>query len=309
MTNAYKIHPKDAMKISEQIIKPIYTDRFNVVRQCFPIIQDLAEEDLQLRYYTQEDDIPYGVGQEVKHWLGHVGYSKETKDTLVATANLHYGYDELKRVQGSSIPVDERMAAVRQKIIEAEQRIGIYGATVALDGVKAQTSFVSGVGTTSTAITTQLDSGTFLTGISSFEAAMGQFIDGLGELVDPIAYMVTPDMYKQIRGAPSLVTGELLLDELNRRMTKINKASPGVLMSKYLGCTVTWNGNRNTITAGTVKGALFNINSQYYRIHTSPAFMRSDGVSNISGQHFMIGERFTPVYINKAAILYEATAT
>jgi hypothetical protein len=309
MANAYKIHPKDAMKISEQIIKPIYTDRFNVVRQIFPIIQDLAEEDLQVRYYTEEDDIPYGVGQEVKHWLGHVGYNKTTKDTAVITANLHYGYDELQRIQNSSIPVDERMAAVRQKIIEAEQRVGIYGITVALDAIKAQTSFVSGVGTTSTAITTQLDSGTFATGISSFEAAMGQLIDGLGELVDPIAYLVTPDMYKQIRGAASGVTGELLLDELNRRMKAINPASPGVLMSKYMGATVTWNGNRNTITAGTLKGAIFNINPQYYRIHTSPMFIRTDGVSNLSGQHYMIGERFTPVYINKAAILYEATAT
>jgi hypothetical protein len=148
MANAYKIHPKDAMKISNEIIKPIYTDRFNIVRKIFPIVQDLAPEDLQVRYYTQEDDIPYGVGQEVKHWLGHVGYLKTTKDTVVISANLHYGFDELQRIQGSSIPVDERLTAVRQKIIEAEQRVGIFGVTVALDGVKAQNSFVSGVGTT-----------------------------------------------------------------------------------------------------------------------------------------------------------------
>jgi hypothetical protein len=146
-------------------------------------------------------------------------------------------------------------------------------------------------------------------GISTFESAIGQFIDGLGELVDPLAYVMTPDVYKVARGAVNANTDNNLIDELNRRMKAINPASPGVLMSKYIGCTVTWNGNRNTITGGTTKAALFNMNSQYYRIHTSPAFMRTDGVSNLSGQHFLVGERFTPVYINKAAILYEATVT
>lgn len=295
------------MKISEEIIKPIYVDRNNVARQTFPIIQDLKAEDLQVRYYTQEDDIPYGVGQEVKHWLGHVGYLKTTKDTLVISANLHYGFDELNRVQGSSIPVDQRMQAARDKIVEAEQRIATCGATVALDGVKAQTSFVSGVGTTSTAATTQFDFTTFANGITTFEAGLGQLIDGLGApLVDPLALHVTTDQYKLIRGAPSLVTGELLLDELNRRMRSINPASPGVLLNRFLGATITWNGNRHTVTETTDLCALFNINSQYYRIHTSPMFVRSDGVSNISGVHYMIGERFTPVYVNKAAIIYEA---
>ncbi len=306
MANAYKIHPKDAMKIANKVIEPIYVDRFNVARQTFPIIQDLAEEDLQVRYYSQEDDIPYGVGQEVKHWLGHVGYGKTTKDTLVITANLHYDYDEISRIQGSSIPVDQRLTAARNKIVEAEQRVATVGATAALDGVKAQNSFVSGVGTTSTAVGTQLDFTTFANGITTFEAALGQFIDGLGELVDPIALHVTSDQYKLIRGAPSLVTGELLLDELNRRMTAINAASPGVLLNRFLGATITWNGNRNTVTEATDLAALFNINSEYYRIHTSPFFIRSDGISQLKGQHFLIGERFTPVYINKAAILYEA---
>jgi hypothetical protein len=294
------------MKIADQIIKPIYVDQQNVARQTFPIVQDLAPDDLQVRYYTQEDDVPYGVGQEVKHWLGHVGYLKTTKDTLVVSANLHYGYDELQRIQGSSIPVDDRLTAVRQKIIEAEQRIATVGATVALDGVKAQNSFVSGVGTTSTAATTQFDFTSFANGISTFEAGLGQLIDGLGPLVDPLALHVTTDQYKLIRGAASGVTGELLEGELNKRMKEIHPASPGVLLNRFLGATITWNGNRNTVTETTDLCALFNINPQYYRIHTSPAFLRTDGVSNISGQHFLIGERFTPVYINKAAIIYEA---
>ena len=309
MANAYKIHPKDAMKISEQIIKPIYVDQANVARQTFPIIPDLEASDLQIRYYSQEDDIPYGVGQEVKHWLGHVGYLKTTKDSLVISANLHYGYDELQRIQNSSIPVDGRMAAVREKITEAEQRVATVGASVALDGVKAQTSFVTGVGTTSTAAVGVMNFTTFALGIATLETALGELIDGLGPLVDPLALHVTTDQYKLIRGAPSLVTGELLLDELNRRMKAIHPDSPGVILNRFLGATITWNGNRNTVTEATDQAALFNINPQYYRIHTSPMFMRSDGISPLSGQHFMIGERFTPVYINKAAIIYEAACT
>ena len=91
-------------------------------------------------------------------------------------------------------------------------------------------------------------------------------------------------------------------------MKKINPASPGVLVSDMMGATITWNGNRNTMTAGTLKTAMFNINSQYYRIHTSPMFLRTDGVSNLNGQHILVGERFTPLYIKKEAIIYESTA-
>ena len=311
MANAWKLQPEDVQNITNEIVNPIYVHSENVVRQIFPIVQDLKAETQQLKYYTKEDDIPYGVGQEVKNWLGHVAYGSATKDTMVISENLHYGYDELQRIQGSPLPVDERMKALREKMIEAEQRVGIYGATVALDNVKAQTSFVSGVGTTSVASTAAaFNVTTYALGVTSFENMLAQIISGLGKPpTDPLALLMTTDVYGIARSVHSLVSDRNLIDELNDRMKKINSASPGVLVSDMMGATITWNGNRNTMTAGTLKTAMFNINSQYYRIHTSPMFLRTDGVSNLSGQHILVGERFTPLYIKKQAIIYEATTT
>jgi hypothetical protein len=307
MANANKIHAKDARVITENVIKPIYP--MSKVRTIFPIIQDLKAESLQVRYYTEEDDIPYHVGQEVGYNLGHVGYNYTDKDTVVLNGNLHYGFDEMQRIQSSSIPVDGRLLAVRNKIIEGEQRIGLYGVTVALDKVKAQTS-VDDTTNNTTAWTTTFNVTTHALAISTFESAVGQLIDGLEELKDPLALVVNPDVYKLLRGLTNANTDLRTIDELNARMREIHPASPGVIQSKFLTCTIADDGGlRHTVTAGTSNACLFNINPQYYRIHTSPMFTRTDGLSSLNGQHFIVGERFTPVYIKKEAIIYEDAVT
>jgi hypothetical protein len=306
MTNEWQLLSKDYRIESEQIIKPIYD--MSKVPKIFPIIQDLQPHSLEVRYFTQKDDLQYRYNMESEYALSHIGYTQTDTATPVITANLHYGYDELMRVQDSTIPLDGRIDSVRTTLVNAQERVALTGSTVALDDI-AVTS-VDTTGTNSTAWTTTLNVTTHALAISTIESALGQLIDGLGELKDPLALVVNPDTYKVMRGLVNANTDLHTITEINRRFQEINSASPGVIMSKYLTATVAREyPGQYTITAGTGNAALFNINPQYYRIHTSPVEIRSDPVSKLSGLHYQLVQRFRPVYIKKEAIIYEDAAT
>lgn len=308
MANAHIIHPKDYQKIAEAVITPIY-DR-NIARTVYPIINDLDISSLQVRYYTQEDDHTPDYSMEAGPDLSHIAYTYTDKDTPVITENLHYGVDELARVNNSSIPLDGRIATIGKLMQQVENRIAFSGATVALDDVLV--SSVSTTGTNSTAWgATAFNVTTHALCVSSFEAALGQLIDGIGELVDPLAFVVSPDLYKLMRGLVNANTDNRTIDELNLRMREINAQSPGVIMSNELGAAYTkWGtgAGKYTRTLSTDVAAVYNINPQYYRIHTSPVVVRSK-MDPISGYHYRVLERFRPVYIKKEAIIYESDTT
>jgi hypothetical protein len=306
MANAFQILSKDYRIESDAVIKPIYA--LSKVPQIFPIIPDLKPHSLEVRYFTEEDDKQYRYNMETEFALTHVGYTPTDTATPVITTNMHYSYDELQRVQDSTLPLDGRVEVMNKIHIEAQERIALTGASVANDDIAVTT--VDSTGTNSTACTTAFNITTYALCMTTFEGMLGQLIDGLEELKDPLAFVVNPDLYKDIRGLENANTGVRALDELNRRMREINAASPGVIASKYLTATVTRDHpGLYTITAGSNNAALFNINPQYYRIHTSPIELRSDPVSKLNGLHIQRVERFRPVFIKKEAIIYEDAAT
>jgi hypothetical protein len=305
MANAYIYLAKDYRLDADAIIKPIYTK--DVVSKCYPIIQDLKFSTLQVRYHTQEDDLQYRYNMEVEEALSHVGYTPTDTATPVISANMHFSVDELDRVNNSTLPLDDRVTAVRTTFIDARQRVALTGSTVALDDI-AVTS-VDTTGTNSTAQTTAMNFTSTANGVAAIENAIGQLIDGLGEVGDPLTLVVNADVYKKIRGVLNANTDKPLLDELNERMRGINSSSVGVILSKYLTATVTrdYPGDY-AVTGGTGNACLFNLNSQYYRIHESPIGVRST-YDDISGLHIQFLQRFRPVYIKKEAIIYEDACT
>ena len=306
MANEHQILSKDYRIESAQIIKPIYT--MPKINSIFPIIQDLKPHSLEVRYFTEKDDPQYRYNMEAEYALSHIGYTQTDTATPVITVNLHYGYDELQRIQDSTIPLDGRIEAVRKIIIDAQERIALTGSTVALDDVAVTT--VDTTGTNSTAASTAFNVTTHALAISTFEGMLGQLLDGLEELKDPLAFVVNPDVYKDLRGLTNANTDLRTIDELNSRMREINASSPGVIVSKYLTATVSRDHPGSyTITAGSNNACLFNINPQYYRIHTSPIELREDPVSKLHGKHYQLVQRFRPVFIKKEAIIYEDAVT
>ena len=308
MANEWQLLSKDYRKVQEQLIKPIYHQ--SIASKVFPIINDLDPHTLETRYFTQKDDPQYRYNMESEYALSHVGYTQQDTATPVITANLHYGYDELMRIQDSTIPLDGRVGALHKIYEDAWDRIALTGSTVALDDI-AVTS-VATAGTNSTAWgATPFNTTTSALCVASLEYGIGQLIDGLGEIGDPLALVVPPDEYKNIRGLRNTVTNQPLIDELNDLMRGINAASPGVIMSKYLTATVARDHPGSyTITAGSDTACLFNINPQYFRIHTSDPQIRETTVDiPIHGKHFQIVQRYRPVYIKKEAIIYEAAVT
>lgn len=306
MANAYQILSKDYRIEVDAVVKPIYS--MSKVPSIFPIIQDLKPHTLEARYFTEEDDEQYRYNMETEYALTHVGYTQTDVATPVITVNQHYGYDELQRVQDSTLPLDARWALSQKILIKAQERVALTGATVALDDIAIST--VDTTGTNSTAATTAFNITTDALCISTFEGLIGQLLDGLEELKDPLAFVVNPDLYKDIRGLRNAYTGKRTLTALNEIMTEINPASPGVLQSKYLTSTVARAApGKYTITAGSNNACLFNINPNYYAIHTSPIQIRSDPVSQLGGLHMQLVQRFRPVFMKKEAIIYEDAAT
>jgi hypothetical protein len=306
MANAFQILSKDYRIETAKVVKPIYDG--STVGKVFPIIRDLKPHSKEVRYFTEEDDKQYRYNMETEFALTNVGYTQTDVATPVITVNQHYDYDELQRVNDSTLPLDERWGVSQKIQIEAQERIAYTGATVALDDIAVTT--VDTTGTNSTAATTAFNVTTHALCMSTFEAMLGQLIDGLGELTDPLALVVNPDLYKDIRGLVNANTDLRALTELNNRMTEINAASPGVIMSKYLTATVARSApGLYTITAGSNNACLFNINPNYYRIHASVVQIRADPVSQLSGLHMQLVERFRPVFIKKEAIIYEDAAT
>jgi hypothetical protein len=306
MPNAFQILSKDYRIESEAIIKPIYS--MSKIGSVFPMIQDMKPHSRQVRYFTEEDDKQYRYNMETEYAMTHVAYTQTDTDVPVITVNQKYGYDELQRINDSTIPLDGRWQVSGKVLIEAQERVGLTGATVALDDIAVST--VDTTGTNSVAATTAFNVTTHALCISTFEGMIGQLIDGLEELKDPLAFVVNPDVYKDIRGLVNANTDLRALDELNNRMKEIHPASPGVIMSKYLTATVARDHpGLYTITAGSNNAALFNINPQYYRIHTSPIEIRSDPVSKLNGLHMQMVQRFRPVFIKKEAIIYEDAVT
>jgi len=307
MTNEWQLLSKDYRKVQEQLIKPIYHQ--SIVSDVYPIINDLDPHTLESRYFTQKDDPQYRYNMESEYALTHIGYTQTDVPTPVITANLHYGYDELMRIQDSTIPFDGRVGALHKIYEDAWDRIAFTGSTVALDDI-AVTSVATGANATAWGAT-PFNTTTALLCVKSLEFGIGQLIDGLGSIGDPLALVVPPDEYKNIRGLRNLVTNQPLIDELNDIMRGINAKSPGVIMSKYLTATVARDHPGSyTITAGTDKACLYNINPQYYRIHTSePQIRETTSDIPIHGKHFQIVQRFRPIYIEPLAIIYEATVT
>lgn len=307
MANAHQIHPKDYQKIADAVITPIYER--NICREVYPIINDLDISTLQVRYYTQEDDHTPDYGMEPGADVSHIAYNYTDKDTPVITENLHYGVDELARVNNSSIPLDGRIATVGKLMQGVENRIAFSEATIALDDV-----IVTGVSNAANATVwgaTPFNTTTHALCIASVEAALGQLIDGIGELVDPLALLLSPDIYKLVRGLDNANTDLNTIKEINERFNSINSASPGVIMSPDLVATWTkWGtaAGKYTRTLSTDQACLYNINPQYYRIHTSPVVVRSKQ-DPLTGYHYRILERFRPVYIKSEAIIFESNTT
>ena len=306
MANAYQILSKDYRIESERITKPIY-DSSNIWK-VFPNIPDLKPHTKEVRIFTEEDDEQYRYNMETEFALTHIGYTQADTATPVITINQKYGYDELQRINDSTLPLDQRWAVSQKILTKAQERIALTGATVALDDIAVTT--VDTTGTNSTAATTTFNVTTTALAVSTFEAMVAQLLDGLGELNDPLGLVVNLDVYKKLRGVVNANTQVSSLDYLNEAMKKVHPASPGVILSKYLTSTVTRSApGLYSITAGTGNACLFNINPNYYRIHTSPIQIRSDPVSQLNGLHMQMVQRFRPVFIKKEAIIYEDATT
>ena len=306
MANAHQLLSKDYRIDSAEVVKPIYLP--STVSQAFPIIQDLEPHTKEVRVFTEEDDNQYRYNMETEYALTHVGYTQADKATPVITVNQHYDYDELQRVNDSTLPLDQRWAVSANILRNAQERVAYTGSTVALDDIAVTT--VDTTGTNSTAASTTFNTTTTALAVSTFEAMEAQLLDGIGKLVDPQALVVNLDVYKTLRGIVNANTQKSSEFYLNEIMTKIHPASPGVILSNELTATVTRSApGKYTVTAGTGNACLFNINSQYYRIHTSPVQIRSDPVSQLNGLHMQLVQRFRPVFVEKKAIIYEDAAT
>lgn len=306
MANAYQVLSKDYRIESDEVVKPIYQP--STVSKAFPIIQDLKPHSKEVRVFTEEDDNQYRYNMETEYALTHVGYTQTDTATPVISVNQHYDYDELQRINDSTLPLDARWGVTTNIVRNAQERIAYTGATVALDDIAVTT--VDTTGTNSTAATTAFNATTTALAVSTFEAQQAQLLDGLGKLEDPQAFVVNLDVYKKLRGIVNANTQKSSLFYLNEIMTKIHPASPGVILSNELTATVARSApGKYTVTAGTGNTCLFNINSQYYRIHTSEAQIRSDPVSQLDGLHMQLVQRFRPVFVKKEAIIYEDAAT
>jgi len=306
MANAFQILSKDYRIESAEVVKPIYQP--STVSRVFPIKQDLKPHSKEVRVFTEEDDNQYRYNMETEYALTHVGYTQTDTATPVITVNQHYDYDELQRINDSTLPLDARWGVSTNIVRNAQERIAYTGATVALDDIAVTT--VDTVGTNSTDATTVFNTTTTALAVSTFEAMESQLLDGLGKLEDPQALVVNLDVYKTLRGIVNANTQKSSLFYLNEIMTKIHPASPGVILSNELTATVARSApGKYTVTAGTGNACLFNINSQYYRIHTSEVQIRSDPVSQLDGLHMQLVQRFRPVFIKKEAIIYEGAAT
>ena len=306
MANAFQILSKDYRIESSEVVKPIYQP--STVSMAFPIIQDLKPHSKEVRIFVEEDDNQYRYNMETEYALTHVGYAPSDKATPVITVNQHYDYDELQRINDSTLPLDARWGVSANIHRNAQERVAYTGATVALDDIAVST--VDTTGTNSVAATTVFNTTTTALAVSTFEAMVSQLLDGLGKIVDPLALVVNLDVYKTLRGIVNANTQKSSLFYLNESMTKINAASPGVILSNELTATVTRAApGKYTVAAGTGNACLFNINSQYYRIHTSPVQIRSDPVSQLDGLHMQLVQRFRPVFLKKEAIIYEDAAT
>ncbi len=294
---------------TDQLIKPIYTR--SKVPSIYPIIRNLRASSKSVRYFKQLDDPQYSYGMEVDETLSHVGYTSVDTPTPVISSNFHWGVDELDRMNQSKIPVDDRLAIGHKIHIDGQERAALTGTTVALDDVAVTSVDVTTASTgNATAWTTAFNVTTHALCISTFESAIGQLLDGLEDIDPyPLALVVNPNVYKLIRGLVNSNTDLRTLNELNERMREINSASPGVISSKYLTATVTRSGpGQYTITAGTSNACLYAISPQFYRIHASVAEVRS-AMHPIQGLHSQLVERYRPVYIEQAAIIYEDAVT
>jgi len=307
MANAYTYLESDYTIDVDALIKPIY-DTSNVWK-CFREIQDLKSHSLQARYYTQEDDVQYRYNMETEEALSHVGYTTTDVATPVISANMHWTWDELQRINDSKLPMDGRVAVMQQIFIQAQERIAFSGSTVALDDILVASVNTAGTGSTAWGATAYNVTSHALA-LSTFEAGLGQIIDGIGELKDPLAFVIQPTEYKLLRGLVNANTDLRAIEELNRRMKEINPASPGVVLSKYLNCTVTRDHpGKYTITAGDDEVCLFNINKNHYSIHTSPIEIRESEITKLNGYHIQLLQRFRPVFQNITGIIYEAAVT
>lgn len=304
MANEYPIRAADFRVDTSKVIEPIITS--SVARKIFPVNTALSTSDKQYRYYPAVDDYNFAYQMEVTNKArDEAGVSSTDVSVPVISSSVFYTYDDLKRINNGVLPIDSRYNMLRRRFLQAEDRIALAGASLAVDNTLVNSMSVTG--TTSTAATGTTSVTSYANLVDTLSSAIGQLKDGLGEVVDPIIWVVTSDVYKKLLGVEHTYQTINLYERALQYLRGVN-ANSQIVVSDFLGATVSVAANKKGYTAGTTNGALCSYNPQYYEIVCSPLEVRTSD-ANISTQGFeaIFVERWLPLFYEKKAIIYMGT--
>lgn len=307
MVSTTKYPQEDAIELTEdELIIPLRDNSVIRNKGIYPVKTIAEPEDLIAYYWKVVDDFNLGYTLEpYDSPLSHQGLTKTSVNLPVIHGKLHFGYDELKRINRSMLTTDQRTVASVANMGLKEEYISLAGSS----GPDYVVTSVSTTGTNSTAAVAELNVTTIDLIASTLSGMIGQLIDG-NIMPDryPLKLVVTPDVYKVAMGVLDVndkITGVEFIENM---LNKHGGAGSGLIMSKYLGGTSTKNAKKDpAVTAGTTNACLYAVSTQFYEIIASPIDIRSDGISKVNGLDYQFLERFIPVYKEKKGIIYSGT--
>lgn len=290
----------------EELMKPIR--EITKSRKIFPISTIASPSDLKAYYFKQVDDHNLSYDMEVfQSPRSESSVQKLSQEIPVLHGEIQYSWDELQRINKGKLPVDERSRNLSFEFARQEDRIALNG-----DAKTGITSVLT-TGTNSTAAVEELNVTTYGLATSSLTAQLGEMIDNLEDIKTyPLKLVVTPDVYKKAmtvtNGAGGEAGDKTALEKMEELLLLHGGPNSEVIMSKYLGGTFTESLGKGSFAAGTTNSALFAYSKNFYEIIASPIEQREKPVNKVDGLYLKFVERWVPLFKEKLAIIYGATA-
>ena len=123
-----------------KVVEPIFF--LGVARDVYPIKQELGIEDTESKYWKATQDKKMWYSIEPQYPLTHVGLAPTETPAPAVSKSIAYSRLELKRINKSVLPIDQRVTTMQKQWSEDEDLIALGAATTADDG-EAKSSIVT----------------------------------------------------------------------------------------------------------------------------------------------------------------------
>ena len=286
-----------------RLVEPIR--KMSNIRRLVAPRGGLMPSDLQIEIETVTDDLPITVDMEFyENNQQHQSLDMNTYDVPVISAEMQYTVDELRRINSSNLPFNQRARAMGWSMGDKEEALSFAVSSTGVKDGDNQPLLENG-----TAMNWDIDA--YDTLKTSLGTALGALSTKFGSLKPfPLVFAMNDKAFTTINQISNANTDRSGLEHIQQQLQLYGAPGSGIMQVPNLGAALTV-GNNNELSV-TVEAdeavALFCVSPDHFEIFNSPVEVRMYE-HPIHGLHVVALERWISRVHHAEAIQYDIDAT